>query len=147
MLEKPYEDPKFPKSEFPFQYPLDKNLDKKFDTWAPVLMSLLVEKGYKLQGIVNDCEVVLANSDKHREKQDFMAEFVKEKIKIKSGARIKKDEVMQTFKPWYTMSYGKNTPKCREVYDFMTQRFGEFKNGWHNVTIIYDETPENNEDE
>jgi P4 family phage/plasmid primase-like protien len=139
MLEKPYEDPKFPKGEFPYQYPLDKNLDKKFDSWAPVLMSLLVEKAYILQGIVNDCEAVLSCSDKHREKQDFMAEFVKDKIKIKAGGRIKKAELIETFKQWYSLNYGKNIPKCREVYDFMDRRFGEFKHGWHNATIIYNE--------
>ena len=139
MVDKPYEDPKFPKNEFPFQYPLDKNLDKKFDTWAPVLMTLLIEKAYKLQGIVNDCEAVLSNSDKHREKQDFMAEFTKDKIKTVAGSRIKKTELLETFKQWYTTNYGKNIPKGREVFEFMDRRFGEYKNGWHNAAIIYDE--------
>lgn len=139
MLEKPYEDPKFPKSEYPYQFPLDKNLDKKFETWAPVLMSMLVDKAYQLQGIVNDCSVVLSSSDKHREKQDFMAEFTKDKIKIKSDGRIKKTELLETFKQWYNSNYGKNVPKGKEVFEFMDKRFGEYKNGWHNVAIIYDE--------
>ena len=139
MLEKPYEDPKFPKTEFPYQFPLDKNLDKKFDTWAPVFMSLLVEKAYVLQGVVNDCDVVLASSDKHRESQDYMAEFTKDKIKTAANSRIKKTEVLETFKQWYNSNYGKNVPKGKEVFEFMNQRFGEYKNGWHNVAIIYDE--------
>jgi P4 family phage/plasmid primase-like protien len=143
MLDKPYEDPKFPKSEFPYQFPLDKNLDKKFDMWAPVLMTLLVEKAYKLQGVVNDCDVVLSNSDKHREKQDFMAEFTRDKIKTQSGGRIKKSELLETFKQWYNSNYGKNTPKGKEVFEFMDRRFGEYKNGWHNAVIIYDEDEEN----
>lgn len=139
MLDKPYEDPKFPKSEFPYQFPLDKNLDKKFDIWAPVLMTLLVDKAYQLQGVVNDCDIVLSNSDKHREKQDFMAEFTKDKIKIQSGGRIKKNELLETFKQWYSSNYGKNVPKGKEVFEFMDRRFGEYKNGWHNAVIIYDE--------
>ena len=147
MLEKHYEDPKFPKNEFPFQFPLDKNLDKKFDSWAPVLMTLLVERAYQLQGVVNDCSIVLANSDKHREKQDFMAEFVKEKIKIKAGEKIKKLNIIETFKQWYSVNYGKNIPKCREVYEFMDRRFGEYKNGWHNATIITEDEEENVGDE
>jgi hypothetical protein len=142
MLEKPYEDPKFPKSEFPYQYPLDKNLDKKFDSWAPILMSMLVEQAYTLQGVVNDCDVVLSNSDKHREKQDFMAEFAKDKIKTVADGRIKKSELLETFKQWYTSNYGKNIPKGKEVFEFMNQRFGEYKNGWHNASIIYDEEEE-----
>jgi P4 family phage/plasmid primase-like protien len=143
MLDKPYEDPKFPKNEFPYQFPLDKNLDKKFDIWAPVLMTLLVEKAYKLQGVVNDCDIVLSNSDKHREKQDFMAEFTRDKIKTQSGGRIKKNELLETFKQWYSSNYGKNTPKGKEVFEFMDRRFGEYKNGWHNAVIIYDEEEEN----
>ena len=41
FLEDPYGDEiKFPRSECPYQFPLDKNLDDKFETWAPVLMSM-----------------------------------------------------------------------------------------------------------
>jgi len=36
FLEKPYEDEdKFPKSEYPYQYPIDKRIDEKFEKWAP----------------------------------------------------------------------------------------------------------------
>jgi P4 family phage/plasmid primase-like protien len=139
MLDKPYEDPKFPKSEFPYQFPLDKNLDKKFDSWAPVLMTLLVEQAYKLQGVVNDCDVVLSSSDKHREKQDYMAEFAKDKIKTQANGRINKSGLLEEFKKWYTSNYGKNVPKGKEVFEFMNQRFGEYKNGWYNVAFIMDE--------
>lgn len=139
MLDTPYEDPKFPKSDFPYQFPIDKNLDNKFKTWAPVFMSMLVEKAYVLQGLVNDCKTVMASSDKYRERQDYFTSFAKEKIQSKMGEKIKKTELLETFKRWYSANFGnKGTPAGREVYEFMDKRFGEFKGCWRNVCIIYD---------
>jgi P4 family phage/plasmid primase-like protien len=140
FLEKPYEDEiKFPRSECPYQFPLDKNLDSKFEAWAPVLMSLLVEKSYDLQGIVNDCKTVLANSDQHRDKLDYFTEFAKDKIKKQDGERIKKTELLETFKIWFTVTHGKGMPKGKEIMEFMDKRYGVYKQGWHNAAIIYDD--------
>jgi P4 family phage/plasmid primase-like protien len=140
FLEKPYEDEiKFPRSECPYQFPLDKNLDDKFETWAPVLMTMLVERSYVAQGIVSDCRTVMANSDQHRDKLDYFTEFAKDKIKQKPGEKIKKTELLETFKIWFTVTHGKGTPKGKEIIEFMDKRFGVYKMGWHNVAINYDE--------
>jgi phage/plasmid-associated DNA primase len=140
MLDKPYEDPKFPRSDFPYQFPIDKNLDIKFKTWAPIFMSLLVEKAYKLQGIVNDCKSVMASSDKYRERQDYFTGFAKDKIRNKPGDKIKKTELLETFKQWYSSNFGnKGMPPGRDVYAFMDKRYGDFKGCWRNVSIVYDE--------
>ena len=148
FLEDPYGDEiKFPRSECPYQFPLDKNLDDKFETWAPVLMSMLVERSYEAQGIVKDCKTVLANSDQHRDKLDYFTEFAKDKIMKKEGGRIKKEELMKTFKEWFTILHGKGVPKGKEITEFMDKRFGVYNNskenkGWHNVSIIYDDDKE-----
>ena len=140
FLENPYGDEiKFPRSECPYQFPLDKKLDSKFETWAPILMSMLVEKSYEMQGIVNDCNTVLENSDKHRDKLDYFTEFAKDKIKKKDGEKIKKTELLETFKVWFTVTHGKGVPKGKEITEFMDKRFGVYKQGWHNVGIIYDD--------
>ena len=140
MLDNPYEDPKFPRADFPYQFPIDKNLDVKFKTWAPIFMSILVEKAYKLQGIVNDCKIVMTSSDKYRERQDYFTGFAKDKIKNKQGDKIKKTELLETFKQWYSSNYGnKGMPPGRDVYAFMDKRYGDFKGCWRNVSIIYDE--------
>jgi len=144
FLEIPYGDEiKFPKSECPYQFPLDKNLEAKFDTWAPVLMAMLVERAYVAQGIVKDCKTVLANSDQHRDKLDYFAEFAKDKIMLKEGGRIKKDEIMKCFKEWYSIIYGKGGPKGKYITEFMDKRYGVYNNskenkGWHNVAIMYE---------
>ena len=143
FLEKPYEDElKFPKSECPYQYPLNKKLEERFKDWAPVFMSMLVNRSFKEQGIVNDCSIVLSTSDKHRENQDYLAGFVRDNIRKKEGSVIKKTNMMETFKLWYTQNYGKTLPKGKEITEFMNQRFGIYKNGWHNIEIVHeDEDP------
>jgi P4 family phage/plasmid primase-like protien len=140
MLEVPYEDPKFPKEEFPYQFPVDKNLDSKFKTWAPIFMSILVEKSFKLQGIVSDCKIVMASSEQYRDRQDYFSGFAKDKIRSNPGEKIKKTELLQTFKEWYSTNYGsKGMPPGKEIYEFMDKRYGDFKQGWRNISIIYNE--------
>lgn len=143
FLENPYEDEiKFPRSECPYQYPLDRKLEDKFDAWVPVFMSILVQKAYENLGLVKDCDSVMANSDKHRESQDYMAGFLKENIRAKEGASAKKTDVMETFKSWYIQNYGKTLPKGKEITEFMNQRFGVYnpkQGGWRNIEIIRDE--------
>jgi len=139
FLDKPYEDDyQFPKDEFPYQFPLDKKLDENFDNWAPIFTSMLVEKAFQTQGNVDDCDMVLSASNEYREGQDYLAEFAKEKIVRKEGSKIKKTEILHTFREWYTGNYGRGVPKGRELYEFLDKRFGRYKNGWHNVAVLYD---------
>ena len=140
FLENPYGDEvKFPKAVCPYQFKLDKNLAEKFTSWAPVMMAMLVELAYKKQGIVDECSIVVASTERYRESQDYLAEFAKEHIAGEQGGKIKKTELYNTFKEWYTTNHGRGVPKAKEVYEFMNTRYGHFNNGWHNVKIIYED--------
>ena len=140
FLENPYDDEdKFPKENYPYQYKIDKNIDEKFDVWAPVLMSMLVDMSYKDQGNVEDCKIVMGSSDQYREGQDYLTEFVKDKITKESGGKIKKTELHEEFKQWYNSNYGRNVPKIKELNEFMETKYGKYKQGWHNIKIIYDD--------
>ena len=147
FLENPYEDDaKFSKKEYPYQFKIDKKLDSKFAQWAPVLLSILVEKAFEFQGIVKDCGIVMASSDEYRDSQDYLAEFIKENIEKKPGGRIKKMELLEHFTNWYKSNYGRAVPKGREICSFMNKKFGNVKNdGWRNIAIIYDEEDEIND--
>ena len=148
FLENPYQDElKFPKDEFPYQYAKDKNIDQKFNEWGPIFMSMLVDISYKNQGNVCDSKIVMASSDQYREGQDYLAEFNKDKIIKKEGEKIKKTELLETFKQWYTAHYGRGVPIGREVYEFMDKRYGRYRQGWHNVAIIYDDDEDDLMDE
>jgi P4 family phage/plasmid primase-like protien len=138
FLAQPYEDEKFPRSEVPYQFPLDVKLDEKFEAWVPVFMSMLVERSFVNQGVVKDCKIVMANSNDHREKQDFFVGFSKECIMKQPGSVIKKTALMEVFKEWYTENHGKVLPKGKEIMELMNQRFGVCqKTGWQNVALIY----------
>lgn len=132
---------KFPKENFPYQYLIDKKIDEKFEIWAPILMSMLVNIAFETQGNVKDCSIVLAGSDKYREGQDYLTEFAKEKIMRKHDGKIKKTELLEEFKNWFIMHYGRNNlPNGKEITDYMNKKYGKCNRGkWLNVEINYEE--------
>ena len=87
----------------------------------------------------------MAKSREYREDQDYLAEFMKEKIEGRMGGVIKKREISEEFRDWYKNNYGMSVkgmggvPKNKEIYDLMNKRYGKYKSGWLNVAIIYDE--------
>tara|TARA_Y100000389_G_scaffold204023_1_gene254567 strand:+ start:6270 stop:9134 length:2865 start_codon:yes stop_codon:yes gene_type:complete len=142
FLDNPYEDEiKFPKENFPYQYQIDRKIDEKFVLWAPVLMSMLVEIAYVKQGHVKDVKAVTSVSDKYREGQDYLTEFIKDKIIRKRDGKIKEVEILEEFRNWYIMHYGKNNlPKGKEITDYMDKLYGKRKKGkWMNVEICYND--------
>jgi P4 family phage/plasmid primase-like protien len=142
----PYGDEdKFPKSNFPYQYLIDKKIDEKFTLWAPILASMLVNIVYETQGIVKDVKIVTSVSDKYREGQDYLTEFAKEKISRKRDKSIKKTEIMEEFKKWYINQYGRNNiPNGKEITDYMNKQYGKCNRGkWYNVEFNYDDTSDN----
>ena len=142
FLKNPYGDPDKPRSEYPYQFPIDEQLKDKKNEWAPVLMSMLVERAYASQGFVKDCDTVLRASKKKREDNDYLAAFAKDKVRKCEGKSIKKQELMETFKNWYLVSNpgSKTIPKMKEIVDYMNIKHGECgKNGWRNTEIIYEE--------
>jgi P4 family phage/plasmid primase-like protien len=149
FVEQPYSDEiKFPRNHYPYQYRIDKKLDSKFNDWAPIFVSKLVDIGFRTKGNVIDCKHVLMASDMYRDGQDYLSEFSRDKIKRVQGKNIKKTEVMETFKQWYIINYGRNIPKAKELYDFMDKRYGMYKTGgWINVAIIYDDEEDENQEQ
>ena len=118
---------------------IDKNIDEKFNDWAPIFMSLLVDISFKNKGNVNDCPIVMSASDQYREGQDFITQFVKEMVIKSKGDKIKKTELSEQFKIWWAENQGRGgQPKNSELNDFMTIRYGTYRNGWQNVAINYD---------
>ena len=142
FVDNPFRDEdKFPADNFPYQFKIDKKIDEKFAVWAPIFMSMLIEVGFKTKGNVKDTQIVLAKSDKYREGQDYLSEFAKEKIIKKTDSKVKKTELIEEFKNWYSNQYGRaSLPNSREITDFMEKKYGKHVSGkWHNVAIVYDD--------
>lgn len=149
FVDEPYENPtKFPRENFPHQFKIDRNIDEKFTNWAPIFSSMLVDTAFKTGGFVKDCDIVMAVSDKYRAGQDYLMEFAKDKINKVTGGKIKKTEILEEFKNWYIIHYGRATlPNGREITDFMDKTYGKANRGkWLNVEIIYNDIEDSDND-
>jgi P4 family phage/plasmid primase-like protien len=133
----------------PYIFMKDKSLETKLPVFAPVFASMLVNIAFDTEGNVPDCEYVMNASNKYRIGQDHIAAFVSENL-IKTGDmkhRIKKQELANHFKYWFTQEQGSNKkiPKGEELYMYMDKKFGSQKpTGWHGVKILY---PDDNIDQ
>ena len=147
------DEPKSDDPDMPYQFKIDKHLDEKLEGWAPIFMAMLVQKAYKTGGTVNICEKVRLSSNKYRNSQDYLSEFIRDKVKVCPGINdktgkafdVKRDELNQEFKEWYTKNYDKNVPKFQELHEYMDKKFKKVaKGGWSGCKIVY---PNDEEDE
>ncbi|MBA42382.1 MAG: hypothetical protein CMF62_00045 [Magnetococcales bacterium] len=130
-----------PTEKSPYEFEIDQDIGNKFEEWKYVFMDMLVQIAVEKNGIVNDCELVMNASNEYRQGQDYLMEFIKEKV-ISSDdptSRIKKTEVYSEFKSWFQENFGKNVPKGKELYDFLNKELGKCTpNGWKGYKIKYD---------
>jgi P4 family phage/plasmid primase-like protien len=128
-------------SDLPYVFPKDKSLEEKLPLFAPVFAALLVKRAFETNGLVEDCEVVLADSSNYRKGQDHIAAFVNEMI-CKTGNvkdKIKKNEIVNQFNLWFQNEQGsRRKPKGEELYEYLNKKFGPCtSSGWQGVKIVY----------
>lgn len=122
-----------------YLFRIDKKLGEKFKTWAQPFIAMLVDKAIETGGLVNECKAVIASSLSYRNTQDFFSEFITDKIRKCNGKHIKEQSLYEVFKQWYQLHHGKNIPKGRDLFEYVTKRFGKKQRGvWKDVTINYD---------
>jgi P4 family phage/plasmid primase-like protien len=132
------ETPRSDDPDKPYQYLIDKRLDEKFKTWAPVFLAMLVEKAFQTGGMVKDTPAVLASSENYRNSQDYINEFVRDKIRKVEGHYVKKTEMYESFKIWYIEHYDRNVPRGNEIYEVFDKKYGKCTpKGWKGISIIY----------
>lgn len=142
FLAEPYNNlDKFPRESYPYQFPIDKEIDRKFTIWAPVLAHMLVNICFVTGGNVTFCKEVTSASDKYREGQDYFAEYIKEKLIKDPNGSLKKAELTEDFKQWYGSCYDKKVPRVTDLCTLIDKQFGAFKTKhkqWKGVRILYD---------
>jgi P4 family phage/plasmid primase-like protien len=142
-----------PKKEFekgkPHQYEIDKSLSEKLKVWAPVFMSMLVERAYITNGLVEKCDDVMASSGKYRKSQDCFTQFAEDKVIALKGNFLTYEEVTQEFKAWYLLHYSRNNvPRGVELFEFIDNKFFPRKNGgWKNLAISSSEVGDDEDSE
>ena len=131
----------------PYQFKIDKDLDVKLKKWTPIFMSMLVERAYQTNGLVENCEAVLASSNQYRSNQDYFSEFINEKIKNEVGEKLGETAIKQEFDQWYKLRYNNKVPKGKDLFDYITKKYGsKVKGKWRDITIVWD-TDDDEDDE
>lgn len=139
---KPFNDPQFPEEDYPHQFMIDTKIDEKFNEWAPIMLSILVDLAYKHQGKVTDCNEVLASSNKYRQTQDIYMEYINTRVVSTPtmGFRLKITTLNDDFKNWYGQQYGngKNAP-VKDLKEYMIKKYGKYPNGgWSSISLAED---------
>jgi len=123
---------------------LNYDIEEKIPIWREVFMSMLVDIVLKTQGVVKRCEIIDHDTLIHRRnQQDVVSDFITNRIVEQEGSRIKKRELKEEFK-YYVGKRGKIPPGATGLYEEMDNNFGQYNNGWNNVTLI-DEDSEDDE--
>jgi len=127
----------------PFQFKLDKEIDKKFEEWKTVFMSMLIERAFVTEGNVKDCSIVIETSEKYRMDQDHFAGFINDRIKVDPLGKIKEGELYETFKEWWNLQHGRGLPKGKLLFDYINQKFGrKIGRSWKGISIIKEQESE-----
>jgi hypothetical protein len=120
----------------PHQFKIDRYIQEKFVEWRPVFASMLVDIVFETNGVVKDCPTVLSASNEYRERQDYLAEFCKDKITRQFGANVRKSQLTEEFKLWYNINFGTKNPSTKDLFDYMDKNYGKQKSGiWYGIRI------------
>jgi P4 family phage/plasmid primase-like protien len=124
----------------PYQYKIDHTITEKFGAWREVFAAMLVDRAYKTDGKVTDCPMVLSSSQAYRNSQDYIAEFIKDKVVADPAGCIKKMELNHEFTQWHQATIGRNVPSPREIHAYMDKKFGKYDkhNCWKGAKIRYE---------
>ena len=127
--------------EKPFQFKIDRKLKEKFVEWREVFMSMLVDIVLKTDGNISDCPMVTESTNKYREREDHIAEFIKDRVVIDIKGKITKTEATNEFNLWYQSTYGRGGPSTKEVHEYLDKKLGKFKSSvgaWTGAKIKYE---------
>lgn len=129
-------DPRNDDKDKPYQFKLVPDIDEKFDSWKEVFAAMLVQRAFKTNGIVKDCEIVMTKSGEYRKTQDYLAQFISDRIERNMDGKINKRDLNNEFTIWYQSNYGGKGPQPKELHEYMDKEFGRQRNQvWSGVSF------------
>ena len=131
--------------EKPYQFKLNKTIDEKFDEWKEIFAAMLIEECVKTDGIVEDCDLVLEKSRDYQKSQDYISEFIEDRIIKEDAGKVSKLDINNEFNTWYMSNYGGKGPSTKDLHEYMNTRYGKAVRGrWMNINIrkVYSEHTE-----
>jgi len=104
-----------------------------------VFASMLVDVAFKTLGRVKDCDIVMSKSNEYRKSQDYLSEYVSERIMQAEDGRVKKMELNNDFNKWYSINYGGRGPNTKDLHEYVNKEFGRIHNQvWKGIRIRYE---------
>ena len=124
----------------PYQFKVDKTIEQRFDTWAPVLLTMLVEIAYRTDGRVKDCDTVLQKCKEYRNDSDTVARYIDERIVLEENGVMTKSQLTQDFNIWYDENNNshdkRKKPTAKKVAENVSKMFHSPNgNTWTGVTL------------
>ena len=128
----------------PFQFKVDRELLNQFMSWRSTFAAMLIDRVNQTNGRVQDCDIVLSASNSYKERQDYMAQFVAERICRQPGDSLRKAHLSEEFKIWYQTNFGTKPPSTKDLHEYVDKVFGKNRAGvWANIRIKYDDASGN----
>jgi len=130
--------------EKPYQFLKDTKINEKFPVWREVFIAMLVDIAFKTEGLVHDCPRVLSASNSYKEKNDYIAEFIRDRMISDPDGKVSKSEITNEFSMWYKSIHGSNgAPSSKKVHTYMDKKYGSYdkKRAWTGIRINYDNEP------
>jgi P4 family phage/plasmid primase-like protien len=128
----------------PFQFKVDREILKQFPVWRETFAAMLVDRVNQTGGRVQDCDIVLTASNTYKERQDYMAQFVSERICKQPGDSLRKAHLSEEFKIWFQTNFGTKPPSTKDLHEYVDKTFGKNRAGvWANIRIRYDDASGN----
>jgi hypothetical protein len=106
---------------------------------------MLIEECVKTDGIVEDCDLVLEKSRDYQKSQDYISEFIEDRIIKEDAGKVSKLDINNEFNTWYMSNYGGKGPSTKDLHEYMNTRYGKAVRGrWMNISIrkVYSEHTE-----
>lgn len=131
----------------PNEHPLDIELSDKFDRWAPVFMSMLLEhhKNMDAKTVSEPMDVRIA-TEGYKKNNDLIGQYIEDRIEVtKDKTKRIQIQLMQTdYRGWAAQNVpkGKKVPERAQVKAYMERTFGAYPKigGW--VGLQYKAAPQ-----
>ena len=133
-----------------FQFLKDDNLKDKFPHWVPVFLTMLVERAYKTEGRVKECQAVMERSNVYRNQMDLLNLFITTRIvKNPASKKITKATVKRAFDEWWQNEADgdRMKPSSNEIYEKVEKKIGKYNKGWKGYAIRYDSDSDSDSDD
>lgn len=109
---------------------------------------MLIKRVCQTGGTVKDCSIVLAKSNEYRKSQDYISEFVDDRLVREKNYSLRKSDLNQEFAVWYLGNYGGKPPSPKDLHEYMDKEFGRQRDSsWSGVKIKYEKSRNNNNDD